>query len=215
MRGSVELERTTLADWVGGAGNLRSAVGRGAPASRNGCVKLHADDTPVPVLFPAWGEERKQADCGHVSVMTGPQRTPRRLGGSRTLQIAKTNIPKASLAPLLGHAAGDVAMRGSTKCMKRGAFVRPRVGRMSEESSTIFRSRTIRRRPKKLSSGSGLCTILKARSVAVHRRRRAIRRPGSTPAGIVPPPGWKLLDQAVTEIGHNGSGEVCVGSLGN
>ena len=39
-RVGVELERTTLADWVGGASQLLAAVGGGATASRDGCGEV-------------------------------------------------------------------------------------------------------------------------------------------------------------------------------
>src|SRR5215467_1752758 len=51
-RQAVELERSTLADWVGGTSRLLEplveALGRYVIAAG----KLHADDTPVPVLAP-------------------------------------------------------------------------------------------------------------------------------------------------------------------
>ena len=54
-REGVDLDRSTLADWVGGASALLEplveAVGRHVLAAS----KLHADDTPVPVLCPGRG----------------------------------------------------------------------------------------------------------------------------------------------------------------
>jgi transposase len=54
-REGVDLDRSTLADWVGGASALLEplveAVGRHVLAAH----KLHADDTPVPVLCPGRG----------------------------------------------------------------------------------------------------------------------------------------------------------------
>ena len=54
-REGVDLDRSTLADWVGGASALLDplveAVGRHVLAAD----KLHADDTPVPVLCPGRG----------------------------------------------------------------------------------------------------------------------------------------------------------------
>src|SRR5687767_6908871 len=49
-RDGIDLDRSTLADWVGGASKLLqplvSALGRYVLQA----TKLHADDTPVPVL---------------------------------------------------------------------------------------------------------------------------------------------------------------------
>jgi transposase len=54
-REGVELSRSTLADWVGGASSLlRPLVNALAGYVRSGS-KLHADDTPVPVLHPGRG----------------------------------------------------------------------------------------------------------------------------------------------------------------
>lgn len=57
-RCGVELDRSTLADWVGGAaallGPLVAAIGRHVLAAE----KLHADDTPVPVLQPGRGSTK-------------------------------------------------------------------------------------------------------------------------------------------------------------
>ena len=57
-RQGVELDRSTLADWVGDCSRLLSplveALGRHVLAA----AKLHADDTPVPVLEPGRGKTR-------------------------------------------------------------------------------------------------------------------------------------------------------------
>ncbi|MBI3069653.1 MAG: IS66 family transposase [Betaproteobacteria bacterium] len=57
-REGVELERSTLAEWVGGCFRLVDplidALGRYVLA----CGKLHADDTPVPVLDPGRGKTK-------------------------------------------------------------------------------------------------------------------------------------------------------------
>src|SRR5439155_20840354 len=54
----VDLDRATLADWVGGTSELLEplvgALGRYARAAE----KLHADDTPVPVLDPGRGKTK-------------------------------------------------------------------------------------------------------------------------------------------------------------
>ena len=57
-RQGIELERSTLADWVGGASALLEplvqALGRYVMAAD----KLHADDTRVPVLAPGTGKTK-------------------------------------------------------------------------------------------------------------------------------------------------------------
>jgi len=58
-RDGIDLDRSTLADWVGGASALLEplvgALGRDVFAAD----KLHADDTPVPVLCPGRGTTRQ------------------------------------------------------------------------------------------------------------------------------------------------------------
>ncbi|MGB7136208.1 MAG: IS66 family transposase [Acidobacteriaceae bacterium] len=57
-RQGVEIERSTLAGWVGAASDLLSPL---VMALRNHVmsgVKLHADDTPIPVLAPGNGKTR-------------------------------------------------------------------------------------------------------------------------------------------------------------
>jgi transposase len=57
-RSGVDLDRATLAEWVGGASRLLeplvAALGRYVRAAE----KLHADDTPVPVLDPGRGKTK-------------------------------------------------------------------------------------------------------------------------------------------------------------
>jgi len=57
-RSGVELERSTLADWVGRATFLLQPLAEAiAQHARAGAV-LHADDTPVPVLDPGRGKTK-------------------------------------------------------------------------------------------------------------------------------------------------------------
>ena len=57
-RVGVELERTTLADWVGGASQLLAPLVEALRRHVMGAAKLHADDTPVPVLAPGLGRTK-------------------------------------------------------------------------------------------------------------------------------------------------------------
>jgi transposase len=54
----VELERTTLADWVGGASKLLGPFVEALRRYVMAASKLHADDTPVPVLAPGQGKTK-------------------------------------------------------------------------------------------------------------------------------------------------------------
>jgi len=57
-RVGVELERTTLADWVGGASQLLAPLVEALRRHVMSAAKLHADDTPVPVLAPGLGRTK-------------------------------------------------------------------------------------------------------------------------------------------------------------
>jgi transposase len=57
-REGVELERSTLADWVGGASALLSPLVEALAKETLGAGKLHTDDTPVPVLAPGHGKTK-------------------------------------------------------------------------------------------------------------------------------------------------------------
>jgi transposase len=57
-REGVELERSTLADWVGGASALLQPLVEALAQQTLAAGKLHTDDTPVPVLAPGRGTTR-------------------------------------------------------------------------------------------------------------------------------------------------------------
>ena len=57
-REGVELERSTLADWVGGTSQLLAPLVEAVRRHVLSATKLHADDTPVPVLAPGNGKTK-------------------------------------------------------------------------------------------------------------------------------------------------------------
>jgi transposase len=57
-REGVELERSTLADWVGGTSRLLAPLVEALRRHAMSANKLHADDTPVPVLAPGNGKTK-------------------------------------------------------------------------------------------------------------------------------------------------------------
>jgi transposase len=60
-RQDVELERSTLADWVGGSAQLLEPLVEALRRYVTAASKLHADDTPVPVLAPGQGKTKTRA----------------------------------------------------------------------------------------------------------------------------------------------------------
>ena len=57
-REGVELERSTLADWVGGCSRLVEPLVEALHRHVMSAGKMHADDTPVPVLAPGNGKTK-------------------------------------------------------------------------------------------------------------------------------------------------------------
>lgn len=57
-RQGVELDRSTLADWVGGASRLLMPLVDAIGHNVCGGNKVHADDTPMPVLDPGRGQTK-------------------------------------------------------------------------------------------------------------------------------------------------------------
>jgi len=58
-REGLDLSRSTLADWVGGAAELLSPLAASIGRYVMGAQKLHGDDTPVPVLCPGRGTTKQ------------------------------------------------------------------------------------------------------------------------------------------------------------
>jgi transposase len=57
-REGVEIDRSTLAEWVGGTSRLLAPLVEALRAHVMSGHKLHADDTPVPVLAPGLGKTK-------------------------------------------------------------------------------------------------------------------------------------------------------------
>ena len=135
-REGVDLERSTLADWVGGAAGLLEplvdALGRYVLARD----KLHADDTPVPVLEPGRGKTK----TGRLWTYVRDERP----AGSRDPPAVlfryspdrKGEHPRAHLQSLPRHPAGRRLCRLRRAVRRRAHPARPPAGRMSAASST-------------------------------------------------------------------------------
>jgi transposase len=54
----IELERSTLVDWVGGTSQLLEPLIEVLPRYVTASGKLHAGDTPVPILAPGNGKTK-------------------------------------------------------------------------------------------------------------------------------------------------------------
>ena len=113
-RVGVELERTTLADWVGGASQLLAPLVEALRRHVMGAAKLHADDTPVPVLAPGLGKTKTGRLWTYVrdDRPTGDATPP--AVSSRTPRIARVSIPKVTCASSRARSR-PMATRGSTR----------------------------------------------------------------------------------------------------
>ncbi len=69
-RAGVELDRSTLADWVGQGAALLQALADGITRHVKAGSALHADDTPVPVLDPG----RQRTKTGRLGVLVRDER---------------------------------------------------------------------------------------------------------------------------------------------
>jgi transposase len=69
-RAGVELDRSTLADWVGHGAALLQALADGITRHAKAGTALHADDTAVPVLDPG----RQQTKAGRLWVLVRDER---------------------------------------------------------------------------------------------------------------------------------------------
>jgi len=115
-REGVELDRATLGDWVGGASQLLAPLVEQIRRHVLGASKLHADDTPVPVLAPGLGKTKTGRLWTYV-------RDDRPAGDPTPPAVwfayspdRKGEHPPRSLVLLHGHAASG--------CLR---WVRPRV----------------------------------------------------------------------------------------
>ncbi len=138
-REGVELDRSTLADWVGGASRTLRPLVDELKKYVLSAEKLHGDDVPVPVLEPGNGAKRKRAACGLYVRDDRPSR--QRSLPSAVIWFAyspdrKRRASDYSSEKLSWHPAGRWLCGLQPALRKRGDLWRPRVGRMCAVSFT-------------------------------------------------------------------------------
>jgi len=90
-REGVDLDRSTLAGWVGATSELLTPLVDAVRDHVMAASKLHADDTPVPVLAPG-NRKTRTGRLWTMSATTGPRATrPRQPCGSPTRPTARAN----------------------------------------------------------------------------------------------------------------------------
>ncbi len=142
-RQGVELERSTLADWVGGTSQLLTPLVDTLRRYVMAASKLHADDTPVPVLAPGMARRRRDVR-GPTFVMIVPQATRQhRRYGLLTHQIVRANIRRVIFASSEEHCR-LMPLRASISFTRMDAFRKRRVGPTFGASFTTCNRRTLR-----------------------------------------------------------------------
>jgi transposase len=68
-RAGVDLDRSTLADWVGATSHLLTPLVDAMRKHVLASSKLHADDTPVPVLAPGMGKTKTAGNVPLRSIL--------------------------------------------------------------------------------------------------------------------------------------------------
>ena len=179
-RQDVELERSTLADWVGGSAHLLQPLVEALRRYVMAASKLHADDTPVPVLAPGQGKTKTGRLWTYV-------RDDRPAGDTASPAVwfayspdRKGEHPGRHLEKFRGTLQAD-AYAGFISSTKTVASSKPRAGRTCGASSTIWNKRMRRRWRGKHWCGSGHCTGSKNRFAAV-RRSSAAKSAGRRPS---------------------------------
>jgi len=107
QREGLDLDRSTLADWVGGAAELVGPLVASLGRYVMGAQKLHGDDTPVPVLCPGRGTTKQGRLWTYVrddrpAASTEPPAVLFRYSPDR-----KGERPKAHLEPFVGVLQAD------------------------------------------------------------------------------------------------------------
>jgi len=155
-REAVELDRSTLADWVSGTSQLFELLVEALRRHVMAAQKLHADDTPVPVLAPGnektktgrlWTYARDDRPAGdQTSPAVWFAYTPDRKG----------EHPQAHLSKFKGALQAD-AYAGFEQIFEGGRIQEAACWAHVRRSSTISRSPINLRSRRKRLNASGHC----------------------------------------------------------
>ena len=142
-RQGVELERSTLADWVGSTSQLLTPLVDALRRYVMAASKLHADDTPVPVLAPGNGKTKTGRLWTYV-------RDDRPAGDTAAPAVwfayspdRKGEHPERHLREFRGTLQAD-AYAGSISFTRMDAFRKRRVGPTFGASFMICNRHTLR-----------------------------------------------------------------------
>jgi transposase len=116
-RHGVAIDRSTLANWVGGACWLEPLQARLA-AHVFGATKLFADDTPIPVLDPGRGRTKTDR-LGSMRVTIDPGPDPNR----RPPSISTVRIARQSVLPRMSRTSMACCYAGFERLTAPGDIV--------------------------------------------------------------------------------------------
>jgi transposase len=175
-RNGVELPRSTLAGWVGGACWWLEALHERLAKSVFASHHLFADDTPVPVLDPGrgrtktgrlWVYAREQRPWG------GPEHRPRSICLRPT---AKPSVP-SRISSTSRAFCMSMAMPGSNGSPEREISFWPPAGAIHGANSTTLRKPPARR--SRWRPCNGLANSMPSRPMFVANRRAIGLHPGA------------------------------------
>ena len=137
-REGVELDRSTLADWVGGTSRLLAplveALRRHVMSATQAARRRHAGSGAGAGQW----QNKNRDGCGRMCETIGRRETPhRRRCGSPTRRIARANIRRRTWA-ISQARCRPMVTRDSIRSTKPGAFRKRRAGRMCAESFTTL-----------------------------------------------------------------------------
>ena len=179
-RQGVNLDRSTLADWVGKAAFLLRPIHERLFERLKASDRLFADETTAPVLDPGRGRTK-------TGQLFAYARDDRPWGGIDPPGAAYLYAPDRKAENVVRHLQGFVdflqvdGYAGYKVLAERNALSRPSVERMSVAASTNWPSLDPRRLPRRRTSASPSFTRSRAISGAARRRSAAppaSKRPG-------------------------------------
>jgi transposase len=136
-RADVDLDRSTLADWVGAASYLLTPLVNKVRDHVLAASKLHADDTPVPVLAPGMGKTKTARLWTYVrDDRPTAESTPPAVWFAYS-EDRKGEHPKQHLSKFSGILQAD-GYAGFIIFMRMAGSLEPHAWHMSDVSSTTF-----------------------------------------------------------------------------
>ena len=190
-REGVDLDRSTLAGWVGAASELLTPLVDALRKHVLSATKIHADDTPVPVLAPGNGKTKTGRLWTYV-------RDERSAGENAAPAVwfayspdRKGEHPRQHLKNFKGALQAD-AYSGFHHLYEGGVIYEVACWRTPGASSMTFMRSTPRRSRRKPSLASALCTASKKRFAASRPSCAApFVKPAPNRCSTICEAGWK------------------------